>query len=300
MEVRNRGCQTGAGKSSVKAARIEGWVSIIFNVLLFGLKYWAGVVSLSLALIADAWHTLSDSITSVIVLICAKISNKPADEEHPYGHGRAELIASMLIGVLLAIVSVEFIRGAVVRFQHHESANYGKLAIIVTVISIISKELLAQLAFILGRKHKLPSLLADGYHHRSDALSSVVVLVGILGGGKLWWMDAALSSIVALLIGYTAFGIFIKSADRLLGRSPDDSLKAELIALCEEVAKENELQLHPHHFHIHQYGEHSELTFHVRMPRDWEIGYGHDILKKMEKLIKERMLMEATIHIDPV
>ncbi len=300
MVGRNRGCRAGALKSRVKAAGIEGWVSIIFNVLLFGLKFWAGTVSLSLALIADAWHTLSDSITSVIVLICARISNKPPDEEHPYGHGRAELIASMLIGVLLAIVSVEFIREAMIRFQHHDKANYGSLAIIVTIISIVSKELLAQLAFILGRKHNLPSLEADGHHHRSDALSSVIVLAGILAGGRYWWMDAVLSCIVAILIGYTAYRIFFKSADRLLGRSADASLTAELLALCEEVAKENDIQLYPHHFHVHQYGEHKELTFHVRMPRNWEIGYGHDILIKMEKLIRERMLMEATIHIDPV
>ncbi|HKL30993.1 MAG TPA: cation diffusion facilitator family transporter, partial [Tangfeifania sp.] len=91
----------------------EGWLSIFGNVFLFGLKYWAGISTGSLALIADAWHTLSDSVSSVIVLIGGKISRKPADDDHPFGHGRAEHIASVIIGVLLAIIAFDFIVGAV-------------------------------------------------------------------------------------------------------------------------------------------------------------------------------------------
>ena len=282
-----------------KAARLEGWLSIVLNILLFALKYWAGVVSLSLALIADAWHTLSDSISSVIVLISAKISSKPADEDHPYGHGRAELIASMMIGVLLAIVSVEFVHQSVDRFHDHESAEYGTIAIIVTLISIILKELLARYSIHFGKKHQLPTLIADGQHHRSDALSSVVVMTGIIAGSRFWWMDSLLGILVAIMIGYTAYRIFIESADRLMGRRADEGLRTEVMEICDEVAKNNNIELHPHHFHAHQYGEHKELTFHVRMPKNWEIGFGHDILIQIESLLRDRLRIEATIHIDP-
>ncbi|UCG28880.1 MAG: cation diffusion facilitator family transporter, partial [Bacteroidales bacterium] len=84
---------------------LEGWLSIAGNIILFGLKYWAGIVTGSIALIADAWHTLTDSISSIIVLIGVRIASKPADREHPFGHGRAELIASVIIGFILAFVS---------------------------------------------------------------------------------------------------------------------------------------------------------------------------------------------------
>jgi cation diffusion facilitator family transporter len=299
MRGKDRDYQTVDYLRRDKAARMEGWISIIVNILLAVLKYWAGVMSLSLALVADAWHTLSDSITSVIVLISARISKKPADQEHPYGHGRAELIATMLIGVMLAIVSAEFIREAVVKFQHQDAASYGRLAIIVTVISVISKELLAQLSLFLGKKHKLLTLIADGHHHRSDALSSVIVLVGIIVGGKLWWMDAVLSCVVAVLIGHTAFKIFIDSADRLLGKCADKGLRTEILKVCEEVARVNEIELNPHHFHVHQYGAHKELTFHVQMPQEWQIGYGHDILLQIEDRLRSKLQLEATIHIDP-
>lgn len=282
-----------------RAARTEGWLSIVVNILLAGLKYWAGVVSFSLALVADAWHTLSDSLTSVIVLISARISSKPADHEHPYGHGRAELIATMLIGVLLAIVSAEFIREAVVKFHHREAANYGSVAIIVTVLSVIIKEALAQISLRLGKKHNLSTLIADGYHHRSDALSSVVVLAGIIAGGKFWWMDVVLSCLVAILIGHTAYKIFIDSADRLLGKCADDNLRSEVLQVCAEIAMANEIELHPHHFHVHQYGEHKELTFHVMMPKEWQISFGHDILLQIEELLRSRLQLEATIHVDP-
>jgi len=282
-----------------KAASLEGWLSIVLNILLFALKYWAGVVSLSIALIADAWHTLSDSISSVIVLISAKISSKPADEGHPYGHGRVELIASMLIGVLLAIVSVEFVHQAIDKFHNKEAAEYGTIAIIVTLISIILKELLARYSIHFGKKYQLSTLIADGQHHRSDALSSVVVLVGIIAGSRLWWMDSLLGILVAIMIGYTAYRIFIESADRLLGRCADEGLRTEVMEICDEVARNNNIELHPHHFHVHQYGEHKELTFHVRMPKNWEIGFGNDILIQIESLLRDRLRIEATIHIDP-
>ncbi|MDP8220826.1 MAG: cation diffusion facilitator family transporter [Candidatus Stygibacter frigidus] len=299
MEKLSRNEYEKAGDSRNKAARLEGWLSIVINILLFALKYWAGVVSMSIALIADAWHTLSDSISSVIVLISAKISSKPPDKDHPYGHGRAELIASMLIGVLLAIVSVEFIHQAVDKFHNQETAEYGTIAIVVTLISIILKELLARYSFHFGKKHQLSTLIADGQHHRSDALSSIVVMIGIIAGSRFWWMDSLLGILVAIMIGYAAYRIFIESADRLLGRCADKELRTEVMEICEEVAQSNKIELHPHHFHVHQYGEHKELTFHVRMPKDWEIGFGHEILIQIENILRDRLRIEATIHIDP-
>jgi len=96
-------------KNNKKLSYIEGWLSITSNILLFILKYWVGIVTGSIAIIADAWHSLTDSISSIVVLIGAKVSSKPADKNHPFGHGRAELIASLIIGVLLAVIAFSFL-----------------------------------------------------------------------------------------------------------------------------------------------------------------------------------------------
>lgn len=106
----------------------EGWFSIIGNILLFALKYWAGITTGSIALIADAWHTLTDSISSVIVLIGGKISRKPADNEHPFGHGRAEHIASLVIGILLAVIAIDFIINSIEKLTTQEHTKFGTFA----------------------------------------------------------------------------------------------------------------------------------------------------------------------------
>lgn len=153
--------------------------SIFLNIGLFGIKIWAGIVTGSVALIADAWHTLSDSISSVAVLIGLKVSAKPADDNHPYGHGRAEIIASLVVGLLLAVIGFNFLMESIIRLRNHESVNYGILAIVVTVISAVMKEVMAQYSIIIGKRTNSSSMIADGWHHRSDAISSLVILVGI-------------------------------------------------------------------------------------------------------------------------
>ena len=128
-------------KSDIKRlSYIEGWISIFVNLILFILKFWAGLATGSIAIIADAWHTLSDSISSIIVLIGAKVSTKPADKQHPFGHGRAELITSSIIGVFLAIVAFSFLEESIKKLQQHDSVTFGMIAIVVTVVSILAKE----------------------------------------------------------------------------------------------------------------------------------------------------------------
>jgi cation diffusion facilitator family transporter len=105
----------------------EGLVSVILNLLLFVLKYYAGIASASLALIADAWHTLSDSLTSLVVILGIKLSSKKPDKEHPFGHGRWEQISALIIAILLALVGVEFMKDAIAKLRGHEAADFGWL-----------------------------------------------------------------------------------------------------------------------------------------------------------------------------
>ncbi len=275
----------------------EGWISIVGNLLLFGFKYWAGVVTGSLALIADAWHTLSDSVSSVVVLIGGKVSRKPADEEHPFGHGRAEHIAAIIIGVLLAIIAFEFIVNAVSKFSKHEQTIYGTIAWVAVILSIVVKEAMAQYAFWVAKKSNSSVLAADGWHHRSDALSSVVILVGITLGRSLWWTDAVLSFIVAVMIGVASYKILAAEFKSLLGESPSEEL---VDAIIKSTQKEFTEPLHLHHIHIHRYGEHTELSCHIKLAPDLSLNEAHEICTKVEAIIFREFGFISTVHPEPV
>lgn len=282
---------------SKKYIQREGWLSIFGNVLLFGLKYWAGIVSGSVALIADAWHTLSDSVSSVIVLIGGKISRKPADDDHPFGHGRAEHIAAIIIGVLLAIIAFDFVLSSFEKFSSNETTNFGTIAWVVTIISIIVKEGMAQYAFFGFRKTNSRILKADGWHHRTDALSSIVILIGISISNFFWWTDAVLGFIVALMIGYASYEILSKEIKSLLGESPSNEL---LLSIRETAQKACKQPLHLHHIHIHSYGNHAELSCHIKLPPDMSLEEAHEICTKIETSIQKEFGFISTIHPEPI
>lgn len=284
------------GQSSSKYAFIEGSVSIVINVILFGLKLWAGIVSGSLALIADAWHTLSDSASSIMLIVGERVAQKPPDHEHPFGHGRAQIITALFIGFLLAFVAVEFSIKGVNLFLEPKSANFGRLAIIVTIVSILLKEALAQMAFYYARKSGNPALKADGWHHRGDALSSVAVLIGIFLSDYWWGVDALLSLIIAGMLFYASFSIFREGIHTLLGEKPDKKQEKRLNQICADVFGDN---MNLHHVHIHRYGHHYEVTFHVELRSDKTLAQVHDLMERAESRIRDEMDMEATIHPEP-
>ncbi|MCP4311645.1 MAG: cation transporter [Bacteroidetes bacterium] len=276
---------------------IEGVVSIIGNLLLFGLKYWAGIMSGSLALIADAWHTLSDSASSVIVIGSVKLSSKKADDRHPFGHGRYQQIASIFIALFLGIVAWEFLTGSIEKFSVRESAQFGTLAIVVTVISILVKEGLAQYAYHTYRLTGFETLKADGWHHRSDALSSLVVLAGILLGKRFWWIDSVLGLMMSLMLFYAVFEIIRGSINKLLGEQPDEEMIREVEELISSVS---DREICPHHFHLHTYGDHKELTFHIKLNGSLDIFTAHEIASQIEEALRKEMQIEATIHVEPL
>ncbi len=280
-----------------RLAFIEGWLSIIVNILLFILKYWAGIVTGSVAIIADAWHTLSDSVTSIIVIVGAKASNKPPDKDHPFGHGRAEIIGSIIIAVLLAVVAFDFIIESINRLKGGESTQFGIIALVVTIISILLKEGMAQYAFWAARKTNSKSLKADGWHHRSDAFSSVVILIGIFLGPYFWWMDGVMGIIIAFLLFYGTYQILKDAIGTLLGQDADDELIEEIKKMALQCCKSD---LSMHHFHLHHYGNHQELTFHIKLDGNLSLEESHKIASKLEKKIKENLNITATIHMEPL
>ncbi len=280
-----------------KASYLEGAVSIIVNIALFALKYWAGLVSGSIALMADAWHTLSDSISSVVVILGAKLASKQPDKDHPYGHGRWELVSSIIIAIFLVWIAIGFITDSIAQLRIKESANFGTLAIVATVVSIVVKELLAQYAFFLGRKSGSSTVKADGWHHRTDALSSLVILIGILFKNYFWWIDGALGMAVSLMLLYAAYQILMEAVNKILGEDPTEELLGEIKA---HISSLYGTDLNAHHFHIHNYISSKELTFHIKIENSLTVEEGHDIATAIEDRIDEKLSIKTTIHLEPI
>lgn len=273
-----------------------GWLSIIVNTLLAVLKYWSGVVTGSVALIADAWHTISDTLSSVAVLFATRTSRKPADREHPFGHGRADLIMSVAIGVVIGTVGFNFMLDAATDLADPQPVQYGRIGLAAVLVSIVAKEVLAQFAFFAARRSGMKSIRADGWHHRSDSVTSIIVLLGILFAGDSHWIDAALSLVVALFLIGAAWKVIWDSARPLLGESPNHRTLNGIRATGERISP---MFNTVHHVHIHRYGSHTEMTCHVNMDEHMSVGDAHDLVDDFEQALRDDMGLEPTVHIEP-
>jgi cation diffusion facilitator family transporter len=275
-----------------------GWISIIGNILLFGLKLAFGIISNSISLIADAFHTLSDVATSMVVIIGFRISQKPADKEHPFGHGRAEAIAALTVAVLIAVVGIEFIKSSIIRFIGPDltiSVNVIVLSVVFT--TIIIKELMAKLSFSLGEIINSDALRGDGLHHRSDMLSSVLVLLGLFG---VWIgytkLDAIMGIGIAIIMLLAGYQVARNAIDDLLGRPVSQKTLDNIHSLACEVDGVGNV----HDIVVHNYGAKSYISLHVELPEGQEPARMHQIADKVERCIAHRLHADVITHIDPV
>lgn len=275
---------------------IEGIVSVIVNIALFFGKYIIGISIGSIAIVADAWHTLSDCISSFIVIVGGVYAKRPPDDEHPFGHGRIELITSFIVGIMLVFVAYSFGTESVKNFLNKKEVNFTMAAIIVTIVSILVKEALAQYSLWGARKSSSNALYADAWHHRSDSLTSVIILVGILFGKHFWWIDSLLGFIVSAVILYAGIDVLKSCIKPLIGERPSDEMIKYIHDIAKELGMFNDDTLH--HFHLHRYGEHTELTFHIRFPRNTTVYEAHEKVTNFENTIRERLEIEPTIHIE--
>jgi len=249
---------------------------------------------------ADAWHSLTDSFTSIFLIISAKLSSRAPDRKHPFGHGRWEHIFSIFIAFVLGIVAYEFFTNSIERLQDRENVVFGTLAIVVITVSVVVKVILAQFAFYVGRKTDNAIVKADGWQHCADALSSVVVLAGIIitkFTAEFWWMDSALGIFCALAIFYAGFKILKESVSKLLGEEPSRELIEKINA---EVKKVYSDDLQMHHFHLHNYVLQKEMTLHIRLLKNMTVEHSHKIATAIEAIIREHFDIAATIHVEPM
>jgi cation diffusion facilitator family transporter len=276
---------------------LEGWVSIVINFILFLLKIVFGTLTGSVSLIADAVHTLSDVTTSIVILISFKISRKPSDASHPFGHGRMEAIATVIVALLLMVAGVEIFKSALDRMIHPQSFTASWMVILIILMTVIIKELLARFSHELGLMIESDALVADFWHHRTDAISSILVIVAFIAQRfGITYLDGAVGILVALMIGYTGWKIARRAIDDLLGLRPSKAL----IERVKQVARSFDQVLDVHDLIIHQYGYYMVLSFHIEVSESLSLKHAHTLAEKVEKAVNDKFHTYTTVHIDPV
>lgn len=286
-------------KQEVRAAYgyLEGWVSIVVNVLLFGLKLFIGLFINSISLIADSFHTLSDVLTSIVVLLGFRLSRRPPDEKHPYGHGRFENIATLVIAILLVIVGAQFFWSSLQRLIEPQPVR-GTIVVVMTILfSALVKEWLARFAIHLGQKIKASVLLADAWHHRSDAIAALLVSVAIFAAmfGYIQ-VDSIFGMLVSGLIIYTGFEFGRSATSFLIGEAPDEQMINEI----RDVARSIDGVEDTHEITIHDYGNHKAVLLHVEVDKTLSVRESHEIATKVQSKISSSLDdVTAEVHIEP-
>ena len=275
----------------------QGWVSTAVNTLLFIFKLFVGIVTGAVSLIADAVHTLSDVVTSLIVIWGFKQSKKPADIGHPYGHGRAEYIATLIISVLLCVAGIEFIETAIDRIKNPILIISDWWMIAILGLTVVIKEITARYAKFLSSKIASGLLHADAWHHRTDAVSSILVLIALIAGNFGYSsIDGWAGLFVALILIYTGFDIARDSVDDLIGKPPD---VAELDTI-RDIALSVPGALGVHDISVHSYGLDKFVSIHAEINAKKTAAEAHDISEEIESKLGKAMGVEPTVHLDPV
>lgn len=287
-------------KQRIEKARAgykEGFISIFINSAVFIIKIFFGFAINSISLITDAFHTLSDVSTSGIIVWASHTSKKPPDRRHPFGHGRIEYIASLIISVLLVVAGFTFLQQAMRRLLLSDFLVIEKNAYIiggVILITAFMKECLARYSIHLGKKWDNKMLVADAWHHRSDALASLAVAIGIFmvqfGYG---WIDPVLGIIIALIIIYTGYDIGKHSGDRLLGiKFPEDEDKLkEIVQGINGVRGVHEIQ-------FHDYGVEKIVSFHLMVEKNMTVDKAHKLADIIEEKVRNGTYIPI-VHIEP-
>ena len=292
-------------RENTRSIIVATWVGIIVNTLLAILKGIGGVLSGSKALLADALHSASDIVGSIVILFAVKVAVKPPDEEHPYGHGKAENVGSIIIALLLIVVGIEIsISSAKVFFGELPTAP-GKLALIIIIISILVKEALFYYKLYLGKKYNSTALVSEAWHHRSDSLSSLAALIGVgaamlgefLGWSFLVYSDAVAGivvSIIVIKIGYQlAKESFVIMMEKVLNDEETQEYQKTVHAI-DGVLRIDQM-------HARTHGSYVIIDIKVSVDPDISVKQGHDIAKEVkQKLIENHQDIEdVLVHINP-
>ena len=288
-----------------KAILRTTWAGSAINLALLIFKFVTGFVGHSSAMIADAVHSLSDFVTDIVVILFVRIAGKPQDEGHDYGHGKYETLATAIIGIVLMFVGIGiFVNSAgsiidVCRGKRLDAP--GILPFIAAFVSIVTKEILYRYTVIKGRQLNSKALIANAWHHRSDAFSSIGTLVGIGGAiflGTGWRvLDPIAALIVSLFIIKVSVELIKPCIDELLEKSLPKEIEDKILS----IILSHDGVSSPHHLRTRHIGNHIAIEIHIRMNGTMTLKDAHEITKKIEAALKSEFGPETHIgiHMEP-
>ena len=277
---------------------LAGAVGIVLNLLLSAGKLFAGLATGSISITADAFNNLSDAGSSVVTLVGFKVAGQKADDGHPFGHGRVEYLAGLLVSLMILLVGVELGKSSVEKILHPEAGTFSALSAAILVCAILVKLWMGQFNRRLGKKIGSAAMAATAADSVSDAVATAAVLAGALVNRFAHVnIDGWVGLAVAVFILRSGWGAAKDTINPLLGASPDP----ELVRQLRELVLSHPQVVGIHDMIIHDYGPGRRLcSFHAEVPQDADILAAHDAIDHIEREIQEKFGIETTVHMDPI
>lgn len=278
--------------------RLAGLVGLVCNLLLFAGKLVAGTLAGSVSVTADAVNNLSDASSSLVTLFGFKLAERPADEEHPYGHARMEYLSGLLVAVLILVIGVELAKSSVEKILHPEAVEFSVLTLCVLIVSILVKLWMCLFCKKLGKAIDSTALEATAADSRNDVITTSAVLLGLLAGHFFQWrIDGWVGALVALFILLSGWSIAKETISPLLGKQAD----RELVRRISDLVLGHPKILGIHDLMVHDYGPgQCFATVHVEMDMHENPLVCHDILDDIERDALRELHVHLVIHYDPV
>ncbi len=278
--------------------QLAGFIGIFCNILLFVTKVAVGFVFKSVAITADAVNNLSDAMSSVITTVCFKLSNKPADEEHPYGHRRIEYIAAMLVSIIILFIGYELLRSSAAKIIHPTATLFGFPVIFVLCFSVVVKLFMSKMFTYIAQKINSSVLKATAQDSINDVFSTLAVLLSaVVSRLTNLNLDGFMGAAVSLFIIYSGISLIKETLNPLLGTMPD----IELVGMIEDKILSYDGVLGIHDLMVHNYGpDRIYATVHAEVDASEDVLISHDIIDNIERDFEQQLAIHLVIHLDPI
>ncbi|MGN0703403.1 MAG: cation diffusion facilitator family transporter [Lentihominibacter sp.] len=278
--------------------KFAGIVGIISNLILCIMKILIGLVSRSIAIIADGINNLADASSSIITLVGFKLASQPEDEDHPYGHARIEYLTGLFISIVIIVIGLQLLRTSIDKILHPDPLEFSYLTIIILVAAILIKLWQSLFNRSIGRKIRSVTLMATAADSRNDVISTSVVLISVIVGKFTGIQtDGYMGCLVALFIIWSGIQLVRETTSPLLGEAPDH----ELVNSITEIVKKEPGVLGIHDLMVHNYGPGKIFaSMHIEVDADGDLMESHDMIDNIEKTVKETLRVEFVVHMDPV
>lgn len=284
-------------ENRTRIGMLAGWVSTVISLLLCTLKGWLGLVSGSISMVADATNNLTDAGSSLVIALGFQWSRKPQDEEHPFGHGRIEAVATLVLSIALLLVGFEVAKSGVMRLVHPAPIVAPPWVLVMVGATVVVKLWMAVFANGLARLSKSHVLKADAWNHAYDVLCTLLVVVALVGANLgVPSLDGWTALGVSGFILYTGVTFAREAVDILLGTKPDPVEVAEVHSSVENV----EGVLGVHEIMVHQYGDVKMVSFHIEVDANLSLSAAHVISEAAEDAVELALGWRTVAHIDPV